>query len=195
MCFRSPRAAQARPQPPARPATPSNGARVQVKPRAGGRLPIKPKSRHRGVVVRDLKGRERAVRGGAEPPPGLKKCSRARQGERHCLLITGYRGVDGTFVNGHRRLYRTHPGQTDEGVPLHVCTTCTCHRFQHYCLESAPSLAVSTFPKGFNAIASSRRPPSKRRLVNTCTDLIQHPWPTSSADSSGGVVSATGGNR
>ena len=49
-----------------------------------------------------------------EPPNGLKKCSRARQGgrgERHCLLITGYRGVDGTFVNGHRRLYRTHPGQ------------------------------------------------------------------------------------
>ena len=102
-----------RPQPPARPTTPSNGARVQDKPRAGGRLPIKLKSRHRGVVVRDLKGRERAVRGGAEPPPGLKKCSRARQGgrgERHCLLITGYRGVGGTFVNGHRRLYRTHPG-------------------------------------------------------------------------------------
>ena len=83
-------------------------------PMLGGRLPIKLKSRHRGVVVRDLKGRERAVRGDAEPPLGLKKCSRARQGgrgERHCLLTTGYRGVDGTFVNGHRRLYRTHPGQ------------------------------------------------------------------------------------
>ena len=37
-------------------------------PMLGGRLPIKLKSRHRGVVVRDLKGRERAVRGGAEPP-------------------------------------------------------------------------------------------------------------------------------
>ena len=82
-------------------------------PMLGGRLPIKLKSRHRGVVVRDLKGRERAVRGDAEPPLGLKNCSRARQGgrgERHCLLTTGYRGVDGTFVNGHRRLYRTHPG-------------------------------------------------------------------------------------
>ena len=83
-------------------------------PMLGGRLPLKLKSRHRGVVVRDLKGRERAVRGDAEPPLGLKKCSRARQGgrgERLCLLTTGYRGVDGTFVNGHRRLYRTHPGQ------------------------------------------------------------------------------------
>ena len=68
-----------------------------------------------GVVVRDLKGRERTVRGDAEPPLGLKMCSRARQGgrgERHCLLTTGNRGVDVTFVNGHRRLYRTHPGQT-----------------------------------------------------------------------------------
>ena len=37
-------------------------------PMLGGRLPIKLKSRHRGVVVRDLKGRERAVRGDAEPP-------------------------------------------------------------------------------------------------------------------------------
>ena len=60
--------------------------------------------------------------------------------------------------------------------------------------ESASSLAVSTFPKGFNTVASSRRPPSRRRLVNTCTDLIQHP-PTSSAASSGGVVSVTGDNR
>ena len=55
--------------------------------------------------------------------------------------------------------------------------------------------AVSTFPKGFNTIASSRRPPSQRRLVNTCTELIQHHWPTSSAASSGGVVSATGDYR
>ena len=94
-------------------------------PMLGGRLPLKLKSRHRGVVVRDLKGRERAVRGDAEPPFGLKKCSRARQGgrgERLCLLTTGYRGIDGTFVNGHRRLYRTHPGQTGLVVPLHVCT-------------------------------------------------------------------------
>ena len=52
---------------------------------------------HGGVVVRDLKGRERAVGGDAEPPLGLKKCSRARQGgrgERHCPLTTGHRGVD-----------------------------------------------------------------------------------------------------
>jgi len=52
-----------------------------------------------------------------------------------------------------------------------------------------------SFPKGFNTIASSRRPLSQRRLVNTCTDLIQHPWPTSSAASSGEVVSVTGDNR
>jgi len=40
------------------------------------------------------------------------------------------------------------------------------------CSESASSLAVSTFSKGFNTIASSRRRdlPSQRRLVNTCTD-------------------------
>ena len=140
MCFRSPRAAQARPQPPARPTTPSNGARVQAKPRAGGRLPIKLKSRHRGVVVRDLKGRERAVRGGAEPPPGLKKCSRARQGgrgERHCLLITGYRGVGGTFVNGHRRLYRTHPGPG--GLEVHNRALFPMH-------SSSKACPVATFP-------------------------------------------------
>ena len=134
MCFRSPRAAQARPQPQARPATPSNGARVQVKPRAGGRLPIKLKSRHRGVVVRDLKGRERAVRGDAEPPLGLKKCSRARQGgrgERHCLLITGYRGVDGTFVNGHRRLYRTHPGPAGWRSIIRPSSLCTPEQSRH----------------------------------------------------------------
>ena len=84
-------------------------------PMLGGRLHIQLLSRHRGVVVRDLKGRERTVRGDAEPPLGLKMCSRARQGgrgERHCLLTTGNRGVDVTFVNGHRRLYRTHPGRT-----------------------------------------------------------------------------------
>ena len=84
-------------------------------PMLGGRLQIQLQSRHRGVVVRDLKGRERTVRGDAEPPLGLKMCSRARQGgrgERHCLLTTGNRGVDVTFVNGHRRLYRAPPGQT-----------------------------------------------------------------------------------
>ena len=97
-------------------------------PMLGGRLPIKLKSRHRGVVVRDLKGRERAVRGGAEPPPGLKKCSWARQGgrgERLCLLITGYRGVDGTFVNGHRRLYRTHPGPAGWRCIIGPSSLCT----------------------------------------------------------------------
>ena len=41
-------------------------------PMLGGRLQIKLQSRHRGVVVRDLKGRERTVRGDAEPPLGLK---------------------------------------------------------------------------------------------------------------------------
>ena len=84
-------------------------------PMPGRRLQIKLKSLHWGVVVRDLKGRERAVGGDAESPLGLQKCSRARQGgwgERHCLLNTGYRGVDVTFVNVHRRLYRTHPGRT-----------------------------------------------------------------------------------
>ena len=94
-------------------------------PMLGGRLQIQLLSRHRGVVVRDLKGRERTVRGDAEPPLGLKMCSRARQGgrgERHCLLTTGNRGVDVTFVNGHRRLYRTHPGRTGLVVPLYVCT-------------------------------------------------------------------------
>ena len=114
LCFRLPRAAQVRPGNLKRGLLHTATVHVfKSSPMLGGRLPIKLKSRHRGVVVRDLKGRERAVRGGAEPPPGLKKCSRARQGgrgERHCLLITGYRGVGGTFVNGHRRLYRTHPG-------------------------------------------------------------------------------------
>ena len=176
--FRSPRAAPARPQPPARPTTPSNGARVQVKPRAGGRLPIKLKSRHRGVVVRDLKGRERAVRGGAEPPPGLKKCSRARQGgrgERHCLLITGYRGVDGTFVNGHRRLYRTHPGPGGLEVhnralfPMHSrlsLTRCSCPtlvRIPHLLWPSQPYLRGSTlwrlrFDHRHCAASSTRAP-------------------------------------
>ena len=133
-------------------------------PMLGGRLPIKLKSRHRGVVVRDLKGRERAVRGGAEPPPGLKKCSRARQGgrgERHCLLITGYRGVGGTFVNGHRRLYRTHPGPGGLEVhnralfPMHSRHSLTRRYFSNIGLDSAPTLAVSTLPKGFNTMASS----------------------------------------
>ena len=164
MCFSITKRAPARPQPPARPTTPSNGARVQAKPRAGGRLPIKLKSRHRGVVVRDLKGRERAVRGDAEPPLGLKKCSRARQGgrgERHCLLITGYRGVDGTFVNGHRRLYRTHPGPGGLEVhnralfPMHSRHSLTRRHFSNIGLDSAPTLAVSTLPKGFNTMASS----------------------------------------
>ena len=164
LCVRLPRAAQARPQPAARPAAPSNDARVQVKPRAGGRFPIKLKSRHRGVVVRDLKGRERAVRGGAEPPPGLKKCSWARQGgrgERLCLLITGYRGVGGTFVNGHRRLYRTHPGPGGLEVhnralfPMHSRHSLTRRYFSNIGLDSAPTLAVSTLPKGFNTMASS----------------------------------------
>ena len=81
------------------------------------RIETRKRVQTRGVVVRDLKGRERTVRGDAEPPLGLKMCSRARQGgrgERHCPLTMGYRGVDvhGTFVNGHRSLYRTHPGQT-----------------------------------------------------------------------------------
>ena len=104
-------------------------------PMLGGRLQIKLQSRHRGVVVRDLKGRERTVRGYAEPPLGLKMCSRARQGgrgERHCLLTTGNRGVDVTFVNGHRRLYRTHPGQDGLGGASQRKHTSVPHRFQHY---------------------------------------------------------------
>ena len=90
LCFRLPRAAQVITKPGPNPkrgltmsdTTPSNGARVPVKPHAGGRLQIKLKSLHRGVVVRDLTGRERTVGGDAEPPLGLKKCSRARQGGR-----------------------------------------------------------------------------------------------------------------
>ena len=38
-------------------------------------------------TVVKVKGRERTVRGDAEPPLGLKMCSRARQGGRGCILV------------------------------------------------------------------------------------------------------------
>ena len=131
----------------------SNGARVQVKPHAGGETPDQ--AQVRGAVVRDLKGRERAVGGlnwrgcGAPPwsakvltgtpdwPGGAKlpanlhtgSCtifvtersgagSKERCGGASLHPTTGYRGVDVTFVNVYRRLYRTHPGQLAGSQPV-----------------------------------------------------------------------------
>jgi len=158
LCVRLPREAQAKPQPQARPHyTQQRCTCSSQAPCWGGGLQIKLKSPGRGVVVRDLKGRERAFGEDAEPPLGLQKCSRARQGgwgERHCLLNTGYRGVDVTFVNVHRRLYRTHPRQWATW-----CLSTYAHLrpalIPALCSESASSLAVSAFSKGLNTIASS----------------------------------------
>jgi len=108
-----PRAAQARPQPQARPYyTQQRCTCSSQAPCWGG------DSRSSSSTGRCRAGSQGAGAGGwrgCGVPPWSENVltgTPGGRGERHCPLTTGYRGVDVTFVNGHRRLYRTHPGQT-----------------------------------------------------------------------------------
>jgi hypothetical protein len=137
---------KAKPSPNPRPGlnTPSNGARVQVKPHAGGGAPDQAQVTRPGRCRAGSQGAGvGSWRGCGAPPwsakvltgtpgwPGGAKLpanlhtgsctifvtersgagSKERCGGASLHPTTGYRGVDVTFVNVYRRLYRTHPGQ------------------------------------------------------------------------------------